>query len=128
MCTSARKKKCDKWQKCEDCYLMVSLICLVFGLVYERFGHGVFSYYMIYAFVIPLMGGVVRFRLAGRNGKPYPDRRSSGLYHAGIATLTVGCLVKGILEIYGTTNRLILVYWIAGIVLCIGGCLHFKST
>ncbi len=35
-------------------YLWISLFCLLFGAVYELFSHGVYSMYMIYAFVFPL--------------------------------------------------------------------------
>ena len=38
-------------------YFMAAL----FGAVYELFSHSVFSYYMLYAFMIPLVGGIVIF-------------------------------------------------------------------
>lgn len=43
------------------------------------------------------------------------------LYHSGIATLTVGSIVQGVLEIYGTTNALAGYYWIAGGALLLAG-------
>lgn len=46
----------------------------------------------------------------------YPGRIARNLYRSGIATLTIGCIMQGVLEIYGTTNKLICVYWIVGIV------------
>lgn len=39
------------------------------------------------------------------------------LYHSGIATLTVGSIIRGVLDIYGTTNQLTNYYWIVGIIL-----------
>lgn len=40
--------------------------------------------------------------------------RGQSFWNFGIAVWTMGCFVKGILEIYGTTNRLLSVYWIVG--------------
>lgn len=40
-------------------YLAVTLVCAAFGAVYEIFSHGVYSYFMLYAFAFPLCGGVL---------------------------------------------------------------------
>lgn len=42
-------------------FLFVSLAVLVFGMVYEVFSHGVYSKFMIFAFVFPLVGAPCRF-------------------------------------------------------------------
>ena len=60
-----------------------------------------------------------------------PTRRKylRGAADAGIATLTVGSLISGALEIYGTTSPLIVVYWIAGAALTLlGGLLFFTRV
>ena len=44
-------------------YAAVSAFMLLFGAVYEYFSHGVFSAFMVYAFLIPLLGGYLPFRL-----------------------------------------------------------------
>ena len=50
-----------------------------------------------------------------------PGRISRNAWNSGIAALTVGCVFRGVLEIYGTTNRLLVVYpAIAAILLCVG--------
>ena len=97
------------------CYLFISLYCILFGAVYELFSHEVYSYFMLYAFVIPLVGGTLPFFTMALPGAPIPNRVSLNLYHSGIAALTIGCLFQGALEIYGTTNRLVSVYWVLGI-------------
>lgn len=99
-------------------YLLVSLFCVAFGAVYEYFSHEVYSAYMLYAFGFPLVGGTLPFLLLFLLGKPMPDKLVCGLYHCGIMTLTIGSIVKGILEIYGTTNKLTGFYWLTGAVLC----------
>jgi len=96
-------------------YLLISLFCILFGAVYEKFSHEVYSFYMIYAFVFPLVGGTLFFHILGLvNCKKYPRPFIRNLYHSGIATLTVGSFLQGILDIYGTTNVLINYYWLAG--------------
>lgn len=96
-------------------YLLISMFCVLFGAVYEYFSHEVYSYFMLYAFVFPLAGGALPFFAMAFCRIPMPDRASLNLYHSGIAALTTGSLFEGVLEIYGTTNRLVSVYWILGI-------------
>ena len=102
-------------------YIAVSLFCALFGAVYELFSHEVYSYSMIYAFVIPLAGGALPFLAVamGHIGR-FPGRISRSLYHAAITTFTIGSIMKGVLEIYGTTSALLPVYWIAGGLLIAG--------
>ena len=96
-------------------YLIVSLFCALFGAVYELFSHEVYSYYMIYAFAFPLVGGTLLFLVFSVIGlEQYPHHFACKLYHSGIAALTVGSIVRGVLDIYGTTNALADYYWIIG--------------
>lgn len=105
-------------------YLLISLFCVLFGAVYELFSHEVYSFYMIYAFVFPLVGVVLPFLLMAM-GKLFINSSavSCNLYHAGIATLTIGSILTGIVEIYGTTNTLIRIYWMAGTFMILGSLL-----
>lgn len=121
MFTSVTERKFDARQKLILIDLCAALFCAVFGAVYEHFGHGVYSYGMIYAFAFPLVLGVLPFMLITMYRATYPNRLARGAYHAGIAALTVGSLVSGALEIYGTTNPLTIVYWIAGGALAVFG-------
>lgn len=102
-------------------YIAASLFCALFGAVYELFSHEVYSYSMIYAFVIPLAGGALPFLAVamGHIGR-FPGRISRSLYHAAITTFTIGSIMKGVLEIYGTTSALLPVYWITGGLLIAG--------
>lgn len=64
------------------------------------------------------------------SAKPFREKKTFSkssvcAYHSGIATLTVGSIFKGVLEIYGTTNQLIVVYWIAGFGLLFIGILTY---
>ena len=106
-------------------YLLVSIFCALFGAVYEHFSHEVYSYFMLYAFVFPLAGGALPFAGLAFYGKALPGRIACNLYHSGIAALTAGSLFQGVLDIYGTTNRLTLVYWIAGAVFLFLGIIAY---
>ena len=91
-------------------YLIFTLSVLLFGQIYELFSHNVYSDYMIFAFIIPLILGIIYL--------VFNKLIIKEIYNAGIITLVVGSIVKGILDIYGTTNDLIYIYLI-GIVLII---------
>lgn len=104
-----------KWVQCAFYYLLTALAVAAFGVIYEAFSHGVYSWYMLYAFAFPLVGGTLPFLSMGLfSERHYPARTCISFYHCGIATLTVGSIVQGILEIYGTTNTLAGYYWPVG--------------
>ncbi|MCC8192754.1 MAG: hypothetical protein LIO41_06935 [Ruminococcus sp.] len=106
-------------------YLIISLVCVLFGAVYEYFSHEVYSYYMLYAFMIPLVGGTLVYLYIFLSRLPVPKKASFNLYNSGIAALCVGCIFNGVLEIYGTTNSLISVYWLAGVILVFLGVIVY---
>lgn len=81
---------------------------------------------MIYAFGFPLVLGVLPyFSLALFKAKKFPSAVARNLYNSGVATLTVGSIINGVLEIYGTTSYLTVYYTAAGIPLLIIGILIF---
>ncbi len=96
----------------------------LFGAVYEIFSHGVYSYFMIYAFAVPLVMGVVPYTLMMLKCM-HPDRTPLLLWNSAIATFAVGSLFLGALQIYGTTNSLTVVYPIVGSVLAISALILF---
>lgn len=93
-----------------------SVFLALFGAIYEVFSHDVYSYFMIYAFAIPLGMGVLFYSILLIMNK-YPVPRFLEIWNTAIATLSIGCVFNGVLEIYGTTNSLIVVYPIAGAIL-----------
>jgi hypothetical protein len=96
----------------------------LFGGVYELFSHAVYSYWMIYAFAVPLVGGVIPTVILLLRQK-LPPVRSLMLWHFGLVTLTVGAVMQGVVAIYGSTNRLITVYPVAGGLLLLAGAVTF---
>ena len=103
-------------------YLLTTVGCAVFGAVYELFSHQVWSRFMIYAFAFPLLLGAIPFFLLRKRGKPFPGKAAE-LVHAGVAALTVGSILQGVLEIYGTSNPLTIAYWAVGGALTAAGWL-----
>ncbi len=92
-------------------YLLASLACILFSTIYEMFSHEVYSTYMISAFAIPLiLGCFVSLILFKKQ-----NRKENILYNEGVATLTIGSIIKGFLEIYGTTNYKVVIYLIVGV-------------
>ena len=99
-------------------YLFLSVFVFVFSQIYEYFSHGVYSNYMLYAFLIPFLGLSVPSFLLHSLKKALPTNFRF-LWKCGIATLTVGSIYKGILEIYGTNGYFEFPYLFLGAGLCI---------
>lgn len=121
LCTSDINEK-SRMEKTAFVYFLIALFCALFGAVYEVFSHEVYSFFMIYAFAFPLVGGTLPFWvLARKETVKCPGAIARNLYHSGIATLTVGYIVRGVLDIYGTTNELSGYYFSIGGLLVIAG-------
>lgn len=95
-------------------YLGIAAFCLLFGSIYEYFSHGVYSGYMMFLFLFPLLGGVLPAFLLLFTDLPFPGRFALNCYNSGLAAWTVGSCMSGVFEIYGSTCELLNVYWIAG--------------
>ena len=108
--------------------LCLTIFVALFGGIYELFGHEVYSYYMIYAFAVPLILGVIPYYIISKGEKEY-NKEFPNLLNCAIYTLTMGCVYKGVLDIYGTTNKLINIYWYASgllLVMALFNILIFK--
>ena len=105
-------------------YIVISIVCIIFATIYESFSHGVYSNFMIFAFLIPFIGGTcVSVALLKMN--ELPSRITNNLYNASIATFTFGSIIKGVLEIYGTTNIKIYLYLVVGFFLFLCSLISF---
>lgn len=128
MFTSEDKSRSKHLAKCVFVYLLLSLLTAVFGAVYEHFSHGVYSPFMLYAFFFPLILGAVLFCALSLSASCHlPNRLCFNLYNSGVATLTVGSLFQGVLEIYGTTNTLTAAYWLFGLAFTAAGLLLYLA-
>lgn len=93
-------------------YFAAAMVIAVAAAVYGLFSHGVYSYYMTYAFMIPLLAGALPHLLTALKGSDQKTMLTglNDIQLAFVATLTAGSLLKGVLDIYGTTNRLLIAY------------------
>lgn len=142
MSTSDTKMKSDKSRniKTSIVYLFVSLFAFIVNKVYALFGHGVSSDAMTWMFLYPLIGGALWFFLIvvafPRIRKIYGYRLFFNLYNSGIAALTVGSFLQGVVEIAGTNSPYIVQYFRVGwlcatlslIVFLILAAMQFKRT
>ena len=89
-------------------YLLSSAACVAVTNIYALFGHGVRSASMDYMFLYPALMGLVPFllltALLSRIRRRRFLRLAFNLYNSGVATLTVGAMLNGILEIAGTAS------------------------
>ncbi len=77
-------------------WIMIAVFCAVFAFVYEMFSFGVWSIAMLCLPVCPLLLGAVPCALTGKG--------TNRIWTDGILLITAGSLVKGILDIYGTSG------------------------
>lgn len=111
-----------KWSKRNMLvYLISSLFVIAFGQIYEIFSHGIFSWFMILAFVPLLVCFLVWLAIwllsVKKHIKKKPDIIFQKCFNLSAIILSIGCIVQGVVDIYGTTSRLISVYWIVGLIL-----------
>ena len=98
-----------------NAFLGATVGVAAFAAIYELFSHQVYSRFLIFTFLIPLFGGVLPYSLLlGSQRSKKPGILAQCLYNSGLATLTAGSIFQGILEIYGTTSHLSIVYWTIG--------------
>lgn len=107
--------------------LGIAIFVALFGAIYEMFSHEVYSYYMIYAFGIPLVLGVLCPVLTPVLFKRFPHGFESALWNLSIVTLTVGSILKGIVDIYGSSNQKLIFYPITGCILVLLAVIVFIS-
>ncbi len=83
---------------------------------------------MIYAFMIPICLGNIPYLGICYFGFRLPSGIFTQVYAAGVMTLTTGSIIRGVLDIYGTTNSKLALYLYAGSVLCAAGTAAFVSV
>lgn len=124
MSTSATGKRHGVLLKSAVTYLSVSVFCVIFTLVYGLFGHGVRSFSMDAMFLYPLSGALLFFALGLAcprvSARPF-FRAGRNLFNSGIAALTTGAALQGIVEIAGTGSRWIRLFGLAGAGLALAG-------
>ena len=96
-----------KNNKAAGTWLLLSLFCAVFALIYECFSFGVLSANMIFLYWWPFFLGAIPCILL--------QRSTSRLWNDGVLLLTAASLLAGIFEIYGTMSASVTWFRYAGI-------------
>lgn len=108
---------------------LAAFCCAVFSLIYEWFGHGVLSAFMLFQFAFPLvLGAGTAAALLRWEKAPCPGRTLRRLWRCGVGTLTLASCLTGVFEIYGAAAPLIAVYWCLGGALCLAAALGYGRS
>ena len=90
-------------------YTLITVFFFIFSRIYEHFSFGETSVYMHWLFGVPLIGGVVL--LIFQKLIPNLSRLSLNLWNSAVATIAVGVLFRGIVNLSGRSTTLDLHYW-----------------
>jgi len=98
-------------------FFFVAIFCVIFNYVFSYLGHSVISNSMRFAFLYPLVMGTGVYLILH-----YFHRYeivSNNLYNTGIATLMVGSIFQGIIDITGADTTYAKYYFMIGIPLVV---------
>ena len=93
-------------------YLIISIFFFLFSRIYVSLSYGEYSFFMNTLSLVPLIGGglLVGLLLV----QPNLSRVSFNLWNSGVAVLTVGFLLRGIINLSGRSTTLDWPYWLIG--------------
>lgn len=103
-------------------YLIAAVVSGAFSQIYEHFSHGVYSPFMVGLFAWPLVLGALPALIFWILDLRGPDPLVRQLWGCSVLTLTLGSLVAGVMEIYGSTSAFTPVYWVLGLALGAAAC------
>ncbi len=110
-------------------YIAVSVFLFVFSRVYYLYSHNVHSPYMTYAFAVPLaLGALPCFVTSFLKLKPGGAYIPVRLYHSGAAAVIVGCVLRGVFDIAGTSSVYQGYIMCAGVVMLVLGAVGYIAA
>lgn len=111
--TSVTKASKKRLKKTAVVYALITVFFFIFSRIYEHFSFGETSVYMHYLFGVPLIGGIVL--LIFQKMIPNLSRLSLNLWNSAVATIAMGVLFRGIVNLSGRSTTMDLPYWYMGI-------------
>ena len=93
-------------------YLILSIFLFIFSRVYVSLSYGEVSIFMNTLSLVPLIGGGLLVGLLYL--QPTLSRISFNLWNSGVAVLTTGFLLRGIINLSGRSTTLDWPYWLIG--------------
>ena len=112
MSTSVTKASKKRLKKTAVVYALITVFFFIFSRIYEHFSFGETSVYMHYLFGVPLIGGMVL--LIFQKMIPNLSRLSLNLWNSAVATIAMGVLFRGIVNLSGRSTTMDLPYWYMG--------------
>lgn len=111
-------------------YIGITLFIAIFGIVYEQYSHNVYSFHMWFAWIWVLCFGVIPYLLLYfLPVTKVPGSVSETTYNLGVAMLTTRSIFIGVIDIYGTTNRtMVIIYTVISIVFLVSGFLMYITA
>ncbi|NQJ69225.1 hypothetical protein HO543_09580 [Streptococcus suis] len=93
-------------------YLATTAFLFIFSRIYESLSYGEVSFFMHYMFCVTLIGGALLLGMLTL--KPNLSRMTFNLWNSGVATITAGFLLRGIINLSGRSTTLDQPYWFVG--------------
>ncbi|HEL2051591.1 TPA: hypothetical protein U0616_000411 [Streptococcus suis] len=93
-------------------YLATTAFLFIFSRIYESLSYGEVSFFMHYMFCVTLIGGALLLGMLTL--KPNLSRMTFNLWNSGVATITAGFLLRGIINLSGRSTTLDQPYWFIG--------------
>ncbi|HEM5998608.1 TPA: hypothetical protein U2B30_002067 [Streptococcus suis] len=93
-------------------YLATTAFLFIFSRIYESLSYGEVSFFMHYMFCVTLIGGALLLGMLTL--KPNLSRMTFNLWNSGVATITAGSLLRGIINLSGRSTTLDQPYWFIG--------------
>ena len=111
--TSVTKASKKRFKKTAVVYALITVFFFIFSRIYEHFSFGETSAYIHYLFGVPLIGGMVL--LIFQKIIPNLSRLSLNLWNSAVATIAIGVLFRGIVNLSGRSTTMDLPYWYVGV-------------
>lgn len=93
-------------------YLALTSFLFIFSRVYESLSYGETAFHMHYLFCVTLIGGSLLLGLMTIHRTL--SRLTYNLWNSGVATITAGFLLRGIINLSGRSTTLDQPYWYVG--------------
>ena len=108
-------------------YLGITAFIALFGTVYEQFSHNVYSFHMWFAWIYPLIFGLVPYSVFYfAKIKRVPGLLTESVYNLGVALLTMRSIFIGVIDIYGTDREgMVVAYLIIAIICLVAGLILY---
>lgn len=112
MSTSVTNQTSGRTARTFITYLATTAFLFIFSRIYESLSYGEVSVFMHYMFCVTLIGGGLLLGLL--TIKPNLSRLTFNLWNSGVATITAGFLLRGIINLSGRSTTLDQPYWFVG--------------